>query len=194
MSSSIVEKNVSSGFSVEEELSKVFVLQNSYLTNPKNSYIDEAYDKIVQYNKNNLVLVESYKLSHDGYDRHGPKSDLWSFFLIVKDSTNKIYFQKWYGEEWFVKGENFALFLEKSWEITDRISLGRSLDVMTSSWSVFYGEDVSPEKVIEYSELYPEGIYIGCGYKDHAKTQLYAHFLKKYWEDVQDYDTVKIKV
>jgi hypothetical protein len=64
-----------------------------YLTGP-------AVDFINSLPSNEKVITYSEELSHDGYDRYGPESDLWDLYLITqKGSDYIVYSLHW--ENWF---------------------------------------------------------------------------------------------
>ena len=53
------------------------------------------------FNYNEIIYLKEI-LNHDGYDRLGPESELWTLYIITK--KNGIYiFNKYYYEDWFRK-------------------------------------------------------------------------------------------
>jgi len=54
--------------------------------------------------KNAEIMLIDEKLSHDGFDREGPKSDLWDLWILEKTSDDYlIHYYHW--ENWFHKGD-----------------------------------------------------------------------------------------
>ena len=49
----------------------------------------------------NTLLTKKIVLKHDGYDRYGPRSNLYDLYVIYKDKTNRILKNVYYREEWF---------------------------------------------------------------------------------------------
>ena len=48
----------------------------------------------------NLILIKEF-LAHDGYNRDGPKSNLWDLYIIEYDSTNNFIAYNYHWEDWF---------------------------------------------------------------------------------------------
>lgn len=59
----------------------------------------------------NIAFIDEY-LSHDGYDRFGPKSYLWDLY-IVEDINNEFYFYDYHWENWFSKFDSHEYELWK---------------------------------------------------------------------------------
>ena len=53
------------------------------------------------FNDKEIFLKKEY-LDHDGFDEYGPKSNLWSLFIIVKEDDKFILYEYYY-EDWFSK-------------------------------------------------------------------------------------------
>ena len=54
-------------------------------------------------NKEKIIYYQEF-LDHDGYDRYGPKSKLWDFYIIVEDEENDNFFiYDYHYENWFTK-------------------------------------------------------------------------------------------
>lgn len=53
------------------------------------------------FNDKEIILIKEC-LDHDGYDKYGPKSNLWSLFIIKKEDDNFILYEYYY-EDWFSK-------------------------------------------------------------------------------------------
>ena len=51
-------------------------------------------------NKNASIIYVKEKLSHDGYDSHGPESDLWDLTFII-ELNNDYLFYYYHWEDWF---------------------------------------------------------------------------------------------
>ena len=82
-----------------------------------NNFINDSINKLKHlYNFSKLdffdlkVIMQNYEikdiikidrdLEHDGYDRYGPKSDLWDLRIIHLEN-NKKYLSIWHRENWF---------------------------------------------------------------------------------------------
>ena len=66
----------------------------------KNSLKYSKYANIIiEKYQNKLIYVEEF-ISHDGYDNHGPQSDLFNLYIIIKeDEVYKVL--NFYCENWF---------------------------------------------------------------------------------------------
>jgi hypothetical protein len=64
-----------------------------YVTAPAQEFINSLP-------KDEKVIAFQEDLDHDGYDRYGPKSDLWDLFLITKKGDDYIFYSL-YWENWF---------------------------------------------------------------------------------------------
>ena len=64
----------------------------------------------------NIAFIGEY-LSHDGYDRFGPKSNLWDLF-IVEECTDNFYFYDYHWENWYTEFDKkeYELFKKKNLE------------------------------------------------------------------------------
>ena len=64
----------------------------------------------------NVVKVREY-LQHDGYDRHGPQSNLWDLKITTLEN-DKYYLNIYHWEEWYTIYDEHEYKLEKTIEIT----------------------------------------------------------------------------
>ena len=54
-------------------------------------------------NKTKIIYAKEF-LNHDGYDKHGPLSDIWDLFLCVQDLSTGIYTYYHYNTEiWYTE-------------------------------------------------------------------------------------------
>ena len=60
-------------------------------------------DLLTRYLNRKLIFTFE-ELSHDGYDREGPQSNLFDLYVIYNES-NKYYMDVWHREDWFVEIE-----------------------------------------------------------------------------------------
>jgi hypothetical protein len=78
--------------SINLEVLKKKYYTNKRLSNNATALIDNLFkDK-------NIIMACEY-LSHDGFDRHGPQSNLWDLYIILDDDVNIIHHYHW--EDWF---------------------------------------------------------------------------------------------
>ena len=49
--------------------------------------------------KESILSVEI--LDHDGYDKYGPESNLWTFYIITKENNQYILY-RYYFEDWYL--------------------------------------------------------------------------------------------
>jgi hypothetical protein len=48
------------------------------------------------------IIYAKEFLTHDGYDKYGPQSDLWSLYVCIQDLSTKIYtYYHYYTESWY---------------------------------------------------------------------------------------------
>lgn len=62
------------------------------------SYRDKCVLMYVQ--PDDKLLMEIYKIDHDGYDDEGPKSNLYDLYLFI-ERNDKIYKECFHREEWY---------------------------------------------------------------------------------------------
>jgi hypothetical protein len=170
MSAIVDEKSVSSVFSVETQLNRIFGLEYDSFQPETSSFDKLEYQTVYTHNKDNILLKEFIYCGHDGYDRYGPESDLWSVYILVKTKDGNIYLQRWYGENWF--RENWGLELEKEIKITDKESfnncirtLGKfftSVRCVGNNWCDYRLDEYTKESEEKYSHLYPDGYFVGA--------------------------------
>lgn len=82
-----------------------------------NNITTEAKNVINNYFLNrNIVLVVEF-LSHDGYDRYGPKSNLWDLY-IIEEIENNFVFYDYHWEDWFFDhdAKEYELWKKKNLE------------------------------------------------------------------------------
>ena len=88
-------------------------LVKKYFTNKNLSF--DAKSLIDNYLSNkNIILAVEY-LSHDGYDRHGPESNLWDLFIIEEINDTEFIIYDYHWEYWF-RSNNCE---EKEFELTN---------------------------------------------------------------------------
>lgn len=76
-----------------------------------------GYKNINKFNKDLVVICVREYVNHDGYDEYGPESDLIDLYLLVENKkSGKIFYQRWYGENWF--DGSFSMNLEERSEVT----------------------------------------------------------------------------
>ena len=66
----------------------------------------------------NEVIVEIYEhLSHDGYDQHGPESDIWDLYVVtLADGSPDTYiYYTFSAENWFYPDANVEYELTESY-------------------------------------------------------------------------------
>ena len=54
---------------------------------------------MIEHNFEDIVMIHN-ELSHDGYDRYGPKSDLHEMYILLKVDGVK-YMVNWSREDWY---------------------------------------------------------------------------------------------
>jgi hypothetical protein len=61
--------------------------------------------------KNKNVIYCKYHVSHDGYDKHGPKSNLYDYYIIVNENGDYIFYS-FHKERWYTENddEDFELW------------------------------------------------------------------------------------
>jgi len=70
----------------------------SYL---KSSYVTKEAKNITKIYNNNIVLVKE-KTSHDGYDKYGPKSDIYDLYIVYYDDNFSTFnVNHWHKEYWY---------------------------------------------------------------------------------------------
>lgn len=57
-----------------------------------------------------------YVISHDGYDRYGPQSDIHDIYIWYKEE-DKFYIDRYHTEEWFVEGSKPVFTLDCIYQI-----------------------------------------------------------------------------
>lgn len=80
--------------------------------NPLNTQKLSTYAKFViteysnsKKSKSKHIFYLKEDLSHDGYDRYGPESNLWDLYVYTKNiKTDEIIILNYHWEEWFYYG------------------------------------------------------------------------------------------
>jgi hypothetical protein len=88
-----------------------YVYWDSGYTSKGNDLIKESF------NNAELMLIDE-KLSHDGYDRDGPKSDIWDLWILEKTSDDYL-LHNFHWENWFCKDDKY---LKYELELTNSLS------------------------------------------------------------------------
>jgi hypothetical protein len=71
-----------------------------YIDYTKLRLSNKALDVLKKKFENTNIIYLKEVLDHDGYDRYGPKSDLWDLYIIIELNNDYIfYFYHW--EKWF---------------------------------------------------------------------------------------------
>jgi len=73
----------------------MFSIRNS--VNHKNNIIKKYF------NDKNIIYAKEI-LEHDGYDKYGPDSNLWTLYIIIKEDNDYI-LHTYYYEDWFENKE-----------------------------------------------------------------------------------------
>lgn len=81
-------------------------------------------------------------LDHDGYDRHGPQSNLYDIHIIIKEHDDYIYY--WFHKEkWFRKNDDKDYYLYLKVKLSEATS--KNIHNFPSS-------DLDPELKLEYDK------------------------------------------
>jgi len=95
---------------------------NTSIEKLKHLYRFSEYDylelKIIMenYDVKNIIGIKK-ELEHDGYDRYGPKSNLWDL-KIIHIENNKKYLSVWHREDWYTdQKEEYSLFNKRELNI-----------------------------------------------------------------------------
>ena len=67
-----------------------------------NSISEKGNIIITKFFNSKEIFLKKECLDHDGFDEYGPKSNLWSLFIIVKED-DKFTLYEYYYEDWFSK-------------------------------------------------------------------------------------------
>ena len=70
-----------------------------YFTNTELSFDAKLLIDNYLLDKNIIIAVEY--LTHDGYDRYGPESNLWDLYIIEDISNNNFIIYNYHWEDWF---------------------------------------------------------------------------------------------
>jgi len=74
-----------------------------------NSFSLKAKNIINNFFMNKEIMVIYEKLSHDGYDDLGPKSDIWDLVILEK-TFNDYILTFWSWDNWFYNDETFTQY------------------------------------------------------------------------------------
>ena len=61
--------------------------------------VDHKNNILKRYFKDKDIIYIKEILEHDGYDKYGPESNLWTLYIIIKDNNNYI-LHRYYYEDW----------------------------------------------------------------------------------------------
>ena len=70
----------------------------------KIQYEEKCKDKYLE--KNDTLLFETIIITHDGYDYHGPESNIYDYLIII-ERDNKIYYEIFHREDWFCNTKEY---------------------------------------------------------------------------------------
>lgn len=65
---------------------------------------DAAYNVLSDFTKNNIIFLQEL-VSHDGYDRYGPESNLWDLYIIAEINNDYIYYY-YHWEDWYCENQD----------------------------------------------------------------------------------------
>ena len=74
-------------------------LLKKYFTNKKLS--TDAKSLIDNYLSDKNIIIAIEYLTHDGYDSHGPESNLWDLYIIEEIYNNEFIIYNYHWEDWF---------------------------------------------------------------------------------------------
>jgi hypothetical protein len=63
-----------------------------------------AYTVLSDFTKNNIIFLQEL-VSHDGYDKYGPESNLWDLYIIVEINNDYIYYY-YHWEDWYRENQD----------------------------------------------------------------------------------------
>jgi hypothetical protein len=74
-------------------------------------HADICLKKFIEENKEKKLVNYSERVDHDGYDREGPKSNLWDLYVFYQNSRNEMMVDFYHREDWFSgKEEEYSLW------------------------------------------------------------------------------------
>ena len=82
---------------------------NQLNTQSLSTYAESVINKYMhsKKGKSKPIFMVKEHLSHDGYDRHGPESNLWDLYVYTKNNkTDEIIILNYHWEDWFYHGSN----------------------------------------------------------------------------------------
>ena len=84
-------------------LKSIFIMNDGYEKLCKDKYLQ----------KEDTLLFESIKIDHDGYDKDGPESNLYDYYIIIL-RNNEILYEIFHREDWFTSNqEEYECFTDK---------------------------------------------------------------------------------
>lgn len=118
---------------IKDEVAQYYYGDIDALCNPiQETYAQEKYAEI------DIGHVRCF-MNHDGYDKYGPKSNLYDLYVFYKDDGQKlnqhgnddmehceshhdkivnIYVDVWHAEQWFIKNERVIFYRQRTYRIT----------------------------------------------------------------------------
>ena len=69
------------------------------------SYSSNASKIIESFEKSNIEFVKEI-IEHDGYDEYGPESNLYTLYIITKESNKTFTVYRYYYEYWYGSFQN----------------------------------------------------------------------------------------
>ena len=128
---------------------------NKWPLNVHSKTLIEKYYNTFMANNKLRYEVKYYHttLGHDGYDCHGPESNLWDLEVIYidnNDNDNKLYRDWWHAENWFHPGkeEQFELYKTLIFDINDMNGKNKALGYTYSEKTVEHLKNIIGKKII----------------------------------------------
>ena len=139
----------------------------------------EVIQNVVKDLEDAKALVSHVHLTtdHDGYDRYGPKSDLYTLAVWAKTPDNNYYIRFYEAEMWYCEGEKCVYGLWKSYHFANPMQWAYTKHHMTSTsrytgkhgWSdcfdlIRYLDKLDAEEHrIQHMKLKAEELRLMCG-------------------------------
>ena len=98
-----------------------FEFRNKY----KCSRYLNALGKFMNENNDNDILFFKETIYHDGYDKYGPKSDIYDIHIVKENEDGCLIYQNWHGEDWYDSDFYFDKYEE--YELTNSSIMVRIL-------------------------------------------------------------------
>lgn len=89
--------------------------------------VNHSGNIIKKYFNDKDIIYTKEILEHDGYDKNGPESDLWTLYIIIKDNNDYIlyvyYYEDWYENKDYINFDinNDSLYNFESMNILNEI-------------------------------------------------------------------------